>query len=90
MPTFPPSPWKEFLEDLDAVANEACRLPCFGGFAVTLGYGISRMTSDIDVLDVAPPRMVATLMREGGRQGLPTCHQAQGVSGCRGHRECPV
>lgn len=67
MPTFPPSPWKEFLQDLDAVATEACRLPCFGGFAVTLEYGISRLTSDIDVLDVAPPRMVALLMKEGGK-----------------------
>ena len=67
MPTFPPSPWKEFLRDLDGVATEACRLPCFGGFAVTLEYGISRLTSDIDVLDVAPPRMVALLMKEGGK-----------------------
>jgi hypothetical protein len=47
--------------------TEACRLPCFGGFAVTLEYGISRLTSDIDVLDVAPPRMVAVLMKVGGK-----------------------
>jgi len=67
LPIFPPSPWKEFLQDLDEAVNEACRLPCFGGFAVTLEYGISRLTSDIDVLDVAPPRMVATLMKEGGK-----------------------
>ena len=64
MPIFPPSPWKEFLQDLDAVTTEACRLPCFGGFAVTLEYGISRLT---DVLDVAPPRIVAVLMKEGGK-----------------------
>ena len=49
------------------MVTEACKLPCFGGFAVTLEYGISRLTSDIDVLDVAPPRMVATLMKEGGK-----------------------
>jgi hypothetical protein len=67
LPIFPPSPWKEFLQDLDEAVNEACRLPCFGGFAVTLEYGISRLTSDIDVLDVAPPRMVTTLMKEGGK-----------------------
>ena len=30
--------------------TEACRLPCFGGFAVTLAYGLSRLTFDIDVL----------------------------------------
>lgn len=67
MLTFPPSPWKEFLQDLDGVLPEPCKLPCFGGFAVTLAYGISRMTSDIDVQDVAPPRMAAVLIEEGGR-----------------------
>jgi hypothetical protein len=50
--------------------TEVCTLPCFGGFAVTQEYGISRLTSDIDVLDVAPPRAVDFLMREGG-QGSP-------------------
>jgi hypothetical protein len=67
LPTFPPSPWKEFLQDLDAAVNEGCILPCFGGFAVTVEYGISRSTLDIDVLDVAPPHMVATLIREAGK-----------------------
>jgi hypothetical protein len=50
--------------------TEVCTLPCFGGFAVTQEYGISRPTSDIDVLDVAPPHAVDFLMREGG-QGSP-------------------
>lgn len=40
------------------------------GFAVSLEYGISRLTSDIDVLDVASPRMVAVLMKEKGK-GFP-------------------
>jgi hypothetical protein len=67
LPVFPPSPWREFLQDLDAAVTEACKLPCFGGFAVTLEYGISRLTSDIDVLDVAPPRMAAILTEKGGK-----------------------
>jgi hypothetical protein len=67
LPTLPPSPWKEFLQALDAKMTEACRLPCFGGFAVTLAYGLSRLTFDIDVLDVAPPRAVEVLTREGGK-----------------------
>lgn len=67
MPTLPPSPWREFLQALDTKLNEACRLPCFGGFAVTLAYGISRLTFDIDVLDVAPPHAAEILMREGGK-----------------------
>jgi len=57
----------EFLQALDAKVTEPCRLPCFGGFAVTLAYGISWLTYDIDVLDVAPHRAVAALMREGGK-----------------------
>jgi len=64
--TLPPSPWKEFLLALDAKMTEVCTLPCFGGFAVTQEYGISRQTSDIDVLDVDPPRAVDFLIREGG------------------------
>lgn len=70
MPTLPPSPWKEFLQALDAKVSEVCKLSCFGGFAVTMRYGISRLTSDIDVLDVAPRSAVDTLLREGG-QGSP-------------------
>jgi hypothetical protein len=45
-------------------------LPLLGGFAVTLEYGISRPTYDIDVLDVAPARVVDILMREGGKGSL--------------------
>lgn len=67
MPIFPSSPWKEFLQDLDALVHEPCRLPCFGGFAVTLEYGISRPTADIDVLDVAPPGLVPILMVGAGK-----------------------
>jgi hypothetical protein len=67
LPTLPPSPWKEFLQALDVKMTETCKLPCFGGFAVTQEYGISRATADIDVLDVAPPRAVELLTREGGK-----------------------
>jgi hypothetical protein len=70
LPTLPPSPWKEFLQALDARMTEVCKLPCFGGFAVTMEYGISRPTADIDVLDVAPPSAVEILIREGG-EGSP-------------------
>ncbi len=51
---FPPSPWKEFLQEIDMQLVEDCRLPVFGGFAVTQAYGLSRATNDIDVLDIAP------------------------------------
>ena len=67
MPMLPPSPWREFLQALDAKMTEAYRLPCFGGFAVTLACGLSQLTFDIDILDVAPPRAVEVLMQEGGK-----------------------
>ena len=63
----PPSPWKEFLQALDAKMTEACTLPILGGFAVTQQYGISRPTADIDVLDVAPPHAVDFLIRTAGK-----------------------
>jgi hypothetical protein len=74
--TLPPSPWKEFLLALDAKVTEVCKLPCFGGFAVTREYGISRPTSDIDILDAAPPYAVDFLNREGG-QGSPLALEHQ-------------
>lgn len=67
MPALPPSPWKEFLQALDAQLRETCVLNCFGGFAVTLAYGISRTTQDIDVLDVAPHRMAGELLNLAGK-----------------------
>jgi len=67
LPIYSPEPWKGFLLDLDAQIEEPCKLPCFGGFAVTQQYGISRATSDIDVLDVAPPRIVDFLMKHAGK-----------------------
>lgn len=72
--TLPPSPWREFLQSLDAKMSEMCILPCFGGFAVTLAYGISRSTSDIDVLNVTPRKAVEVLLRAGGK-GSPLALQ---------------
>lgn len=67
MCTLPPSPWKEFLEEVDALVTEACTLPCFGGFVATQKYGLSRQTVDIDVLDVAPPHSAKALTEIGGK-----------------------
>jgi hypothetical protein len=51
--------------------DRTLQVPCFGGFAVTLAYGISRLTFDIDVLDIAPLYAAEILMREGGK-ALPS------------------
>jgi hypothetical protein len=65
--TFPPSPWKEFLQDLDEQLTENCHLPIIGGFAVSLVYGIGRSTVDIDVLEAAPPHLHQILVELGGQ-----------------------
>jgi hypothetical protein len=64
----PPSPWREFLQEIDKQITEVCRLPVFGGFAVTQVYGLSRETSDFDVLDVSPRNIVRTLIEIAGKQ----------------------
>jgi hypothetical protein len=63
-----PEPWRSFLEELDRQAMTETRLDCMGGFVVTLVYGFSRETADLDVLVIAPRDQLAALL-ELGRQG---------------------
>jgi hypothetical protein len=49
-----PEPWFYFLQELDVLATETVRLDCIGGFVVTVHYGLSRTTADVDVLEIAP------------------------------------
>lgn len=64
-----PEPWLPFLRDLDAAATETIRMDCIGGFVMTLVYGFSRPTGDLDVLELAPQNAgqpLLALAREGG------------------------
>jgi len=74
LPTHPykaiPEPWLSFLRELDVIAQEEVRLDCMGGFVVTLVYGFSRSTGDLDVLEIAPAA-AARSMVELGMQGGP-------------------
>jgi len=49
-----PEPWRSFLNELDRIATSTARLDCIGGFVVTMLYGLSRPTADVDVLEIAP------------------------------------
>jgi len=49
-----PSPWKEFLAELDGMLNESLELHCIGGFVLTFFYGLSRTTGDIDYYTSVP------------------------------------
>ena len=49
-----PEPWLSFLNELDRIAGSTVRLDCIGGFVVTMLYGLTRPTADVDVLEIAP------------------------------------
>lgn len=72
MPTHPhrdiPEPWLSFLRELDSAVHEEVRLDCMGGFVVTLVYGFSRPTGDLDVLEIAP-KDTGRAVLELGMQG---------------------
>jgi hypothetical protein len=64
-----PEPWNSFLGELDRGATEETRLDCMGGFVVTILYGLSRATADLDVLLIAPREQRAPLLELGVRGG---------------------
>jgi hypothetical protein len=74
LPTRPikdiPEPWLSFLRELDSSVQEGIRLDCMGGFVVSMVYGFSRPTGDLDVLEIAP-REAGRPMLELGMQGGP-------------------
>jgi hypothetical protein len=49
-----PSPWREFLAELDAALPEPVSLHCVGGFVVSIFYGLPRPTGDIDYYTAIP------------------------------------
>lgn len=74
MPTHPaksiPEPWLSFLHELDSAVHEPVRLDCMGGFVVTMVYGFSRATGDLDILEIAPSAAGRSML-ELGMQGGP-------------------
>ena len=62
----PPSPWAEFLEELDGLLDEPFELRCLGGFAVVAGYGLPRSTNDLDYYSVVPHNRVNDLEQMAG------------------------
>ena len=65
-PKRPPEPWASFLEALDLQLKEAVDFHCIGGFAVTMQFGFSRTTADIDILTAVPNRKLADLQKAAG------------------------
>jgi hypothetical protein len=49
-----PSPWREFLFDIDTLLGEPLALHCNGGFVICYFYGLPRVTGDIDYHSAHP------------------------------------
>lgn len=62
----PPEPWGSFLKALNDMLKAPVDLHCIGGFAITMQYGLSRTTSDIDVLPASPSERLAELQQLAG------------------------
>ena len=56
-PELLPEPWHSFLSEVDALLQTPLTLHCFGGFVVTLLYGATRLTADVDVFLNAPGKI---------------------------------
>jgi hypothetical protein len=63
-----PSPWFDFLSDLDKALADEVEVICLGGFVLTLIHGAPRNTGDIDYLTVAPTDASAEIERLAGKE----------------------
>jgi hypothetical protein len=54
MPDDLPSPWIEFLTELDQMLEAPLELHCIGGFILVYFYGLPRSTGDIDYYSAVP------------------------------------
>src|SRR5713226_349555 len=63
-----PSPWKEFLLEIDAILTEPLELHCIGGFVICYFYGLPRPTGDIDYYTAVPANINLTEMAGEGSE----------------------
>ena len=69
-----PSPWNEFLAELDSMLTEPVILHCIGGFVLCYFYGLARSTGDIDYWAAIPPNL--NLIEAAG-EGSPLAKKHQ-------------
>jgi len=60
-----PSPWREFLAELDGMLHESLELHCIVGFVFTYFYGLPRTTGDIDYYTAIPANLFTRNMEFG-------------------------
>jgi uncharacterized nucleotidyltransferase DUF6036 len=67
-----PSPWREFLSEVDGQLAEVVVLHCHGGFVAALHYGLPRATADLDYLEIVPSHAQGLIEKLGGQASLLT------------------
>ena len=65
----PPEPCHSFLAEIDAALADPVFLNCIGGFALTVHYGMSRTTADVDLLEVPAAVLAGPLLTLGRECG---------------------
>jgi hypothetical protein len=70
-----PSPWREFLIELDRMLKEPLELHCIGGFVLVYFYGLPRTTGDIDYFSAFPANLNLDELAGQGSQ----LHKKHGV-----------
>jgi len=61
-----PSPWREFLLEVDESLSGPIMLHCLGGFVATIRYGLGRATADVDYVEIVPFDKLSVLQRLAG------------------------
>lgn len=61
-----PSPWREFLQEIDDALSGPIALHCLGGFVATICYGLGRVTSDVDYVEILPFDQLGVLQQLAG------------------------
>lgn len=62
----PPSPWREFLSDVDCLLPGTVQLHLIGGFVMAAHYGLERPTNDVDYVSITPYDKLGTLQGIAG------------------------
>ena len=60
-------PWRSFLREMDAQLAGPTEIHCLGGFVVAECYGLTRPTSDVDIIRVRGASDVADVQRIAGK-----------------------
>jgi hypothetical protein len=70
-----PDPWRSFLDALDALLERPTDVHCIGGFVIAERYDSTRITADVDVIEVrgSDPAKLSSLAGKGST--LPQLHK---------------